>query len=176
MATHTARLREQIAALAALQYDDAQILDGRVMNPAAAAVILQAVQAHVRALAACLPRPTPAHVRPAVVDTATMTDAELYAFYKRTAPAEDLRFFLRGRLSDALRLRAEAITKPTARDLASLREAWRIERQAEERAAGIPAIGTAEWHRQYADAPTPDDTDAGSPVMAGPLAALGVRS
>lgn len=181
MATNTARLRDNIAALAVLQYDQAGILDGRVTNPAAAAVILQAVQAHVRALAACLPRPTPARVRPSA-DTAAMTDAELYAHYKRTAPAEDLRFFLRGRLSDGLRERAEAIMKPTARELTSLREAWRIEREAERRAAGIPSIGTAEWHQQYAnapahaDAPTPD-ADAGSPVMAGPLAAVvGVSS
>jgi hypothetical protein len=176
MAIHTARLREQIAALAALQYDHAQILDGRVMNPAAAAVILQAVQEHVRVLAACVPRPTSAGVRPAVVDTAAMTDAELYVFYKRTAPAEDLRFLLRGRLSDALRLRAEAVTKPTARDLTSLREAWRIERQAEERAAGIPAIGTAEWHRQCASQSSADahllavDADAENPPTADTLA------
>ncbi|MBM3772820.1 MAG: hypothetical protein FJW27_16320 [Acidimicrobiia bacterium] len=156
MARTTARLRDQIAALAALQYEHAQILDGRVMNPAAAAVIMQAVQAHVRALAACLPRTTPARVQPADVDPVAMTDAELYAYYKRTAPAEDLRFFLRGRLSDALRRRAEAITKPTARDLISLREAWRIERQAHDRAAGIPAIGTAEWHRQCASQASAD--------------------
>jgi hypothetical protein len=77
-------------------------LDGRVTNPAAAAIILQAVQAHVCALAACLPHPAPAHVRPAVVDPAAMTDAELYAYYKRTALTDDLRFFLRGRMSDAL--------------------------------------------------------------------------
>ena len=57
---NTARLREQIAALAALPYDHAQILDGRVMNPAAAARLLQTVEAHVRALVACTPRPTPA--------------------------------------------------------------------------------------------------------------------
>lgn len=79
MSTPTARLRDQITALAALQYDQAQILDGRVMNPAAAAIILQAVQAHVRALAACLPRPTPARAQPTAIDPAAMTDAELYA-------------------------------------------------------------------------------------------------
>jgi hypothetical protein len=154
MATNTARLHEQIAALAALQYEHAQILDGRVTNPAAAAVILQAVQAHVRALAACLPRPTPARVQPADVDPAAMTDAELYAYYKRTALTEDLRFFLRGRMSDALRRRAEAIVKPTTSNLANLRAAWRAERLAEERAARSPAIGTADWHQQYVDAGT----------------------
>lgn len=181
METPTARLRDQIAALAALQYEHAQILDGRVTNPAAAAVILQAVQAHVRALAACLPRPTPARVRPADVDPAAMTDAELYAYYRRTALTEDLRFLLRGRMSDALRRRAEAIGKPTARDLASLRDAWRTERQADDRAADIPAIGTAEWHQQYADAPADTDVpttpDADLHVTAGPLAgAVGVSS
>lgn len=179
MATNTARLRDNIAALAALQYDHAQILDGRVMNPAAAASLLQTVETHVRALVACAPRPAPARVR-ASADTAGMTDAELYAYYKRTASAEDLRFFIRVRMSDALRIRAEAITKPTASDLASLRAAWRTERAAEERAAGIPAIGTAEWHRQYADALADTDTptpDADLHVTVDTLAcAVGVSS
>jgi hypothetical protein len=148
MLTNTARLRDTIAALAALQYAHAQILDGRVTDPQAAALLLQAVQAHVRALVACAPRPMPARVPPVAVDTATMTDAQLYAHYKRTAPIEDLRFFLRGPKSAALRARAEAIATPTAHDVASLREAWRVERLADDRAAGIPAIGTAEWHRQ----------------------------
>jgi hypothetical protein len=152
MATNTARLRDQIAALAGLPFEQAQILDGRVTNPAAAACLLQAVETHVRALVACAPRPTPARVQPvAVVDTATLTDVELYAYYKRTAPIEDLRFFLRGRLSDGLRARAEAITTPTAGDLITLRAAWRAERLAQDRAAGIPAIGTAEWHQQQID-------------------------
>ena len=60
-----------------------------------------------------------------MVDPATMTDAELYAYYKRTALTEDLRFLLRGRMSDALRRHAEAMGKATARDMASLRDAWR---------------------------------------------------
>jgi hypothetical protein len=153
MATNTARLRDSISALAALRFDHAQILDGRVTNPAAAAIILQAVQAHVCALVACLPRPTPARVQPAGIDTAGMTDAELYAYYKRIALAEDLRFLLRTRMSDALRRRAEAITRPTAANLTLLRAAWRTERLAEERPAGIPAIGTAEWHQQFVDTP-----------------------
>jgi hypothetical protein len=147
MLTNTARLRDTIAALAALQYAHAQILDGRVTDPHAAAVLLQAVEAHVRALVACAPRPTPARVPPVAVDTATMTDAQLYTHYKRTGPAEELRFFLRGGKSAALLARARAITSPTGQDLARLREAWRVERCAEERAAGIPAIGTEEWHR-----------------------------
>jgi hypothetical protein len=164
MAANTARLRDNVTALAALRFDAAQIVDGRVTNPDAAALILQAVQAHVCALVACLPRATAGRVRPAVVvDTSAMTDAELFAHYKRTAPAEDLRFFLRARMSDALRRRAEAITKPTAADLAVLRTAWRTERQAEERAAGIPAIGTAEWHVEYTTVAL-DDVD----LAAGP--------
>src|SRR5688572_8279727 len=163
MAAHPARLREAVTALAAVRFDQAQIVDGRVTNPDAAALILQAVQAHVCALVACLPAAKAGRVRPAgAVDTAGMTDAELFAYYKRTAPTEDLRFFLRGRLSDALRRRAEAITKPTAADLVALRDAWRTERLAEERAAGIPAIGTAEWHAQYtAAAPAGADLPAG---------------
>ena len=159
MATNTARLRDSVTALAALRFDQAQIIDGRVTNPDAPALILQAVQAHVCALVACLPRTPATRIRAAgVVDTAGMTDAELYAYYKRTAPAEDLRFLLRARMSDALRRRAEAITKPTPADLARLRTAWRTERQTEDWAAGIPAIGTAEWHAQYTEA-TSADTD-----------------
>jgi hypothetical protein len=162
MPAHTARLRDNVTALAALRFDQAQIVDGRVTNPDAAALILQAVQAHVCALVACLPRTPATRIRAAgVVDTAAMTVAELFAFYKRTAPAEDLRFFLRARMSDALRRRAEALTKPTAADLASLRTEWRTERSIEERMAGIPAIGTAEWHRQFAD--TPDALDLPAP-------------
>ena len=74
---------DNIAALAALRYEQAQIIDGRVMNSEAAATILQAVQAHVRALLACAPRPTPARVQPSTVDTAGMTDAEFYAGRRR---------------------------------------------------------------------------------------------
>src|SRR5688572_33349587 len=126
MPANTARLRDSITALSTLRFDQAQIVDGRVMNPDAAALILQAVQAHVCALVACLPRATVGRARPAVVvDMAAMTDAELYAYYKRTALTEDLRFLLRFRMSDVLRRRAEAIAKPSARDLASLRTAWR---------------------------------------------------
>lgn len=181
MPANTARLRDSVTALAALRFDQAQIVNGRVTNPDAAALILQAVQAHVCALVACLPRARPGRVRPAgVVDTAAMTDAELYAYYKRTAPAEDLRFFLRARMSNALRYRAEAIAKPTASDVVSLRTAWRTERQAEARAAGIPAIGTAEWHRQYADAAADIDVpapDADPSVTADTLGdAVGVSS
>ena len=159
MPAHTARLRDNIAALAALRFDQAQIVDGRVTNPDAAALILQAVQAHVCALVACLPAAKADRAaRTEVVDLPAMTVVERFAYYKRTAPAEDLRFFLRARMSDALRHRAEAITKPTAQDLVSLRTAWRTERAIEERAAGIPAIGTAEWHAQYTDA-TPADAE-----------------
>jgi hypothetical protein len=173
MATNTAQLRDSVTALAALQFDQAQIVDGRVTNPVAAAVLLQAVEAHVRFLVSVSPEPRPKPI-PAGVDTDRMSDAALYAYYKRTAPAEDLRFFLRARMSDALRRRAEAVTKPTAGDLAVLRTAWRTERQAEEWAAGIPAIGTAEWHQQFVSTPIDADlpnvdaesTDSQQPVEA----------
>ncbi len=174
MRTKTDQLCEQIAALAALPFDRVQIVDGRVTNPEAAARLLQALEVHVRALVNCAPRPTPARIQAAPVDTSAMTHAELFAHYKRTAPAEDLRFFLRGRLSDALHARAEAIRKPTTQDLTTLHAAWRLERQAEERAAGIPAIGTAEWHRQQidqdADLPT-DPADVQVHVAAGGVSA-----
>jgi hypothetical protein len=72
--------------------------------------------------------------------TAGMTTAQLFAHYKRTAPRADLVFFLQGTLSAALRARAEC-TIPAPATLAALRDAWRSERLAAERAAGILAIG-----------------------------------
>jgi hypothetical protein len=157
MPTKSTRLRDNVTALAALRYEQAQIVDGHVTDAEAAAVLLLAVQAHVRALLACTPRPKPKpHEPAAVVDTAGMTDAELYAHYKRTASIEDLRFFLRGGKSAALLARARAITNPTAHDLIRLREAWRIERAADDRATGIPAIGTEAWHRQTRAEPIDD--------------------
>ena len=163
MPANTARLRDTVTELAALRFDQAQIVDGRVTNPDAAALILHAVQAHVCALIAFLPAAKADRIRPAdaVVDLVAMTVAERFAYYKRTAPLEDLRFFLHARMSEALRRRAEAITKPTAVDLPPLYAAWRMERQAEARAAGIPAIGTAEWHAQFVDTPTDTDQPAG---------------
>jgi hypothetical protein len=50
---------------------------------------------------------TKARIAPAAVDTATMTEAELYAHYKRTAPAEDVRFALKHDLEMPADLRAE---------------------------------------------------------------------
>jgi hypothetical protein len=76
---------------------------------------------------------------PASVDTSTMSDKELFAYYKQTAPAADLRFFLGLNLSPELRARAEGISKPTAKDIQVLREAWRGERNALDRALG-------RWH------------------------------
>lgn len=83
-----------------------------------------------------------------VVDTSTMTNAEIFAYYKRIAPAEDLRFFLRFKMSDALRQRAESVSRPTPAILAEIRTAWRIERLKAARAAGIPAIGSPEWAKR----------------------------
>jgi hypothetical protein len=148
MPTKSIRLRDNVAALAALKYDHARIVDGHVTDAQAAAILLQAVQAYVRALVACTPHPRPTQATPTIVETSTMTDAQLYDYYKRTAPAEELRFFLRSGKSAALLARARALTNPTSQDLVRLREGWRIERCADERAAGIPAIGTEEWHRQ----------------------------
>ena len=76
-------------------------------------------------------------------NTADMTNTELYAHYKKTAPMGDLAFFLRcPTLSSELRAQAEAIAKPTKSDLARLRTRWRMERQAYELANHIPAVGS----------------------------------
>ena len=73
-----------------------------------------------------------------------MSDRELFAYYKRTALAGDLAFFLRGTLSDDLRASAMA-SEPTKANLSTLRCLWRAESNARDRAAGIPALGTEAW-------------------------------
>ena len=64
------------------------------------------------------PRPT---VRSAdsgpSVDTSKLSDAELFKHYKRTAPVEDLRFFLRhARLSPELQASGDALLAAGCRD------------------------------------------------------------
>lgn len=82
----------------------------------------------------------------APVDTAVMTDTQLFAHYKKTAIAGDLAFFLSVPiLSPELRAQAEAITTPTRADITKLRTLWRMERQAYELANNIPAIGSPTW-------------------------------
>ena len=74
-------------------------------------------------------------------DTSQMTDAEVFAYYKRTAPLEDLRFMLRNaRMSERLRgacLALEAAATVTTVSPAAfkaqylrLQAEWRIERNA----------------------------------------------
>jgi len=79
------------------------------------------------------------------IDTSELTDAQLFAHYKRTAIAWDLAFFLRLDISPALRAHAESITKPTAKDISALRTLWRIERQTADMERGIPSIGSPRW-------------------------------
>ena len=56
-----------------------------------------------------MPRARAAAV-PTVIDTARLTESELHAHFKRTAPYEDLAFFLRhARLTDAIRQDAIAL-------------------------------------------------------------------
>jgi len=77
-------------------------------------------------------------------DTASMTDAQLFAYYKRTAPLSDLRFWLNNaRMSDQLRAgfialesAAQTLTIPRPafyRQLTALQALWRQESNARER-------------------------------------------
>jgi hypothetical protein len=73
-----------------------------------------------------------------------MTSAEVFAHYKRTAPAADYAFFMRARMSPELRAFAEALgPAPKPPILAELRAMWRRERLYFRGRA--PAIGTPEW-------------------------------
>ena len=63
------------------------------------------------------PRYTSSGAIVALVDTSRLSDAELFRHYKRTAPVEDLRFFLRhARLSPDLRADGEALLALGCRD------------------------------------------------------------
>jgi len=118
-----------LADLNAAQGQLARVVHMLRTSPAAAAVLEQGAAA-------------------ATVDTSGMTTTALFAHFKKIAPVEDLRFFLRGTLSPELRARAEAIAKPKPADLVALRAAWRAERFAAERAAGIPGVGSPAWREQ----------------------------
>lgn len=82
---------------------------------------------------------------PAPADPAQLTDVELYAYYKRTAAVEDLRFMLRhARLSDDLTRDAEQslVTGPTHTSNARLRQRWRQEHNLSELADRVQVTGT----------------------------------
>jgi hypothetical protein len=78
---------------------------------------------------------------PTPVDTRTLSDAEVFRYFKRTAPIEDLRFFLRhARLTPELRADGEALLAVGYRDtggqlsrtdwyrrLTALQDRWRRE-------------------------------------------------
>lgn len=85
------------------------------------------------------PRPT---MQPAVpMDTGRLSDADVFRYFRRTAPVEDLRFFLRhARLSTALRADGDALLAAGCRDtggtftradwnrqLTALQDRWRRE-------------------------------------------------
>jgi hypothetical protein len=78
-----------------------------------------------------------------------MSDAEVFAYYRRTAPVEDLKFFLRvAQMSPELRADAQALLNGPRlprtehyRRLVALQDRWRRERNEADRIAGIPAIG-----------------------------------
>ena len=102
------------------------------------------------------PRHTPAPAAcPVLVDTRRMSDTERYRHYRRTAPVEDLRFFLRhGRLSPDLQAAGDALLADGCRDtggtvsraewyrrLTALQDRWRRE------TADVPLRATANVER-----------------------------
>jgi hypothetical protein len=97
-------------------------------------------------------RPRQAHARatvPASTDTSQMSETDLYRYYHRTAPVEDLRFFLRvARLSPGLRANGEALLAIGCRDTggALTRSDWYRR---------LTALQDR-WRRETADASRPD--------------------
>ena len=72
-------------------------------------------------------------------DTSTMSDAEVFAYYKRIAPLEDVRFWIKNaRMSAALRDRFIALEltgnlAKIKRELPALQAEWRKESNVRER-------------------------------------------
>ena len=84
------------------------------------------------------PKASPAHPGP------DATDEQLRAFYRATAPVEDLKFTLRN-ASPALQVEIIKLLqsgKPTAKDAARMRYLRRIELAAAERVERAAAVGT----------------------------------
>ena len=89
-----------------------------------------------------LPKPRPAKAE--IVDVSAMSDADLFAHYRRTAPMEDLKFFLRvAEMSPGLRADAETMLNGPKlprtehyRRLCNLQDRWREERNQAEYALG----------------------------------------
>ncbi len=96
------------------------------------------------------PRPgTPKPAEAAPVNTSRLPDAELYRHFKRTAPVEDLRFFLRhARLSRELRADGDALLAAGCRDTGGTlaRSDWYRR---------LTALQDR-WRRETADVPLPD--------------------
>ena len=93
-------------------------------------------------------RPRPSAVKPvkaieAPVETASMSDAELFAYYKRTGLRDDVRFFLTVRMSRAIQAGASALldaletraaTPADRKAYVALTNAWREMRLSEDMA------------------------------------------
>jgi len=78
------------------------------------------------------------------MDIDAMSDAELFAYRKRTAIAGDLAF-VRAISSPALQAHIDGLVKPSKADCARVTCMWRMERGAADRAANVPAIGSPRW-------------------------------
>lgn len=91
---------------------------------------------------------------PATADTSEMTEAEMRAYYKRTAPAEDARFALRAGvtlppdLAEAWHVLAQIADRlPRAevfRRLHALQDEWRRWRNEQDRLGGKHPVGWSE--------------------------------
>lgn len=91
-----------------------------------------------------------------VIDTSRLSDAEVFRHFHRTAPVEDLRFFLRhARLSPALQACGEALLALGCRDTGGMLSRSEWYRQ-------LTALQDC-WRRETADYATCSDM---SPVMA----------
>jgi hypothetical protein len=105
------------------------------------------------------------------IDPSTLSPDQLFAYYKRTAPIEDIRFWLNvAMMSDSLRnqmiaLEYDATRIPRAefyRRFVALQATWRQESNARERQAHIDAgevLTDGRWEVPTVDEPEPTTGD-----------------
>lgn len=100
--------------------------------------------------------PQPKVIKTIGVDPASLSDADLFKHYRSIAPMEDLGFFLRhAQLTPELTFEAYSLLRqnlPRAehyRRLNSIKDRHRSMRFDQDRAAGIPAIGSPAWFEAH---------------------------
>jgi glycine cleavage system protein P-like pyridoxal-binding family len=97
----------------------------------------------------CCHRPLPVVKDGSMVSILDMTDAQLFAYYKKQAPRSDLAFTARN-ASPELKARIQDLLSgnPSAKDAELMRHYRRVELSDAEKASGMAPIGSERWRNE----------------------------